>query len=59
MEHEHVSTVIPGGSVTITFKSGKVVRGKKLIFSAGSWTNDVLSHVNLTLPLKVISFSKP
>ncbi|RUS74305.1 hypothetical protein EGW08_017928, partial [Elysia chlorotica] len=51
---ETMKRVVPGEVVTVHTDKGSY-RGKALILCCGPWTNQVLAHLNIRLPLKVIS----
>ena len=51
-DNHRVTRIIPGPVVTVeTDKTS--FRAKRIIVTAGAWTNKLLQHTGLTLPLKV------
>ncbi|XP_076138230.1 peroxisomal sarcosine oxidase [Alosa pseudoharengus] len=49
---EKVTGIKPGPVVTVTTASG-AYQAKSLVITAGPWTNTLLSHIGMALPLKV------
>lgn len=41
-------------TVTVTTVSGKTFNGKRLIISVGAWSNNLLSQIGITLPIRVV-----
>ena len=53
-DNHRVTRIIPGPVVTVeTDKTS--FRAKRIIVTAGAWTNKLLQHTGLTLPLKVFN----
>lgn len=49
---EKVLQILPGSVVTVTTDRGKY-RAKRLVVTAGAWTNQLLAPLGLQLPLQV------
>ena len=52
MDKHKVTRIIPGTVVTVETEKTSF-RAKRIIVTAGAWTNKLLHHTGLTLPLKV------
>ncbi|XP_041052660.1 peroxisomal sarcosine oxidase [Carcharodon carcharias] len=50
---EEVVDIHPGSLVTVTTTAG-IYRAKSLVITAGPWTNKLLNHLGLQLPLKTL-----
>ena len=53
LDNHRVTRIIPGTVVTVETEKTSF-RAKRIIVTAGAWTNKLLHHTGLTLPLKVI-----
>ena len=52
LDCEAVTHIEPGAVVSVYTKDGHY-RARSLVLTVGSWINDVISPLGLTLPLKV------
>ena len=52
LDYHRVLRVIPGPVITIETDRGSF-KSKKIVITAGAWTNQLLETVGLKLPLKV------
>ena len=52
LDNHRVTRIIPGTVVTVETEKTSF-RAKRIIVTAGAWTNKLLHHTGLTLPLKV------
>ncbi|XP_029373811.1 peroxisomal sarcosine oxidase [Echeneis naucrates] len=55
-DKEKVMDIKPGPVVTVSTSAG-VYRAKRLVITAGPWTNRLLSHTDLQLPLEVVKIN--
>ncbi|XP_068601660.1 peroxisomal sarcosine oxidase [Brachionichthys hirsutus] len=55
-DKETVTDIKPGPVVTVSTPAG-VYRAKGLVITAGPWSNKVLAHIGLQLPLQVVKLN--
>ncbi|XP_027136659.1 peroxisomal sarcosine oxidase isoform X2 [Larimichthys crocea] len=55
-DNETVTNIKPGPVVTVSTSAG-VYRAKSLVITAGPWTNKLLAHTGLQLPLEVVKIN--
>ncbi|XP_076591792.1 peroxisomal sarcosine oxidase isoform X2 [Chaetodon auriga] len=55
-DKEVVTDIMPGPVVTVSTSAG-VYRAKSVVITAGPWTNKLLAHTGLQLPLEVVKIN--
>ena len=53
LDNHKVTDIIPGDIVTVQTERGNNFKTKRLILTAGAWTNKLIKLTGLTLPLQV------
>ena len=53
LDNRKVTDIIPGDIVTVQTERGNNFKAKRVILTAGPWTNKLIKLIGLTLPLQV------